>query len=90
MAVCYTSEAAVDSEQEVCPSCLQSTHSSIHPPIGSEINPFSDRWLGASGFQTEPQAAGPGGGNNPKGNENHPPPLINVKGYKMKQNKKKN
>lgn len=65
VAVFYTS---VDSKSggEVCLSCLQSTHSSIHPPIGSEINPFSDCWLVARGFQTKPQAAGPGGGKKPK------------------------
>lgn len=41
VAVFYTS---VDSKLggEVCLFCLQSTHSSTHPPIGSEINPFSD------------------------------------------------
>lgn len=48
MAVCYTSGASVDSEQEASPSCLKSNYSSIRPPIGSEINPFSDGcWLAA-------------------------------------------
>lgn len=72
--------------EEVCPSCLQSTHSSIHPPFGSEMNPFSDRWLVARGLQTKPQAAGPGGGNNPQLKS---PPSLNQrkKEYKMKRNK---
>lgn len=34
----------------------------IHPPIGSEMNPFSDCWLVARGFQTEPGPAGLEGG----------------------------
>lgn len=33
-----------------------------NPSIGSELNPFSDRWLVARRFQTEPQSAGPAGG----------------------------
>lgn len=61
-------------------------HPSIHPPIGSEINPFSDRWLVARGFQTEPQAAGPGGGKKPK-RKKSTIPLIIEKEYKVKQNK---
>lgn len=35
-------------------------HPSIHP-LGSEINPFSDRWLVARRLQSEPHAARPGG-----------------------------
>lgn len=62
-------------------------HPSIHPS-GSEINPFSDRWLVSRGFQTEPQAAGPGGGNNPKiKNKNKITPLPQSTKKNTKWNK---
>lgn len=87
MAVCYTSEASVDSEQEVSPSCLKSNYSSIRPPIGSEINPFSDRcWLAAD-FKPSLRLLALEGATIPKRKENNPPLLINAKGYKIKQNK---
>lgn len=74
--VCYTSEASVDSEQEeACPSCLQSTHSFIHPPIGSEINPFSDRRLVASGLSNRASGCWPWRGQQSGKKKKKSPPL---------------
>lgn len=61
----------------------------MHPPIGSEINPFSDRWLEARGFQTEPQAAGPGGGKRPKREKKNKQSLHWSKKKNTKWNKTK-
>lgn len=76
MAVCYTSEASVDSEQgqEVVPLVYNPLiHPSIHPPIGSEINPFSDRWLVARGLQTEASGCWPWRGQQSKKKRKSPP-----------------